>query len=151
MAQSTTSDQLLDVRVAQASPIYRWYLRNERFVLGLLGFVATGSSMDPNHLTAPKLLGLFPVNVVHNIVHLLFGVWGVIGARSFGGARSYLLGAGVVYAVLFIYGLFVGEDDDANFIPMNNADDWLHLLLAVALLGSYFLTGRDRDRGGAGT
>ncbi len=106
-----------------------------------MGFAGTDSDAE--------LLGIFQVSILHNIAHLLFGV-GILMARTTESARSYLLGAGVVYAVLFIYGLFVGDDDDANFIPMNNADDWLHLLLAVALLASYFLTGRDRvaaDRG----
>ena len=124
-------------------------------LVGILGFIP-GITTNYDEMgfagndSEAKLLGIFQTSILHNIAHLLFGV-GILMARTHEGARSYLLGAGVVYAVLFIYGLFVGEDDDANFIPMNNADDWLHLLLAVALLGSYFLTGRDRaagDRGG---
>ena len=100
--------------------------------VGLLGFAATGASMDPNHLTAPKLLGLFPVNVVHNIVHLLFGAWGVIGARSFGGARSYLLGAGVIYLLLAAIG-FVAPDG-FGLVPLGGNDIGLHVFLALGLL-----------------
>ena len=126
-------------------------------LVGILGFIP-GITTNYDELgfagtdSEAKLLGLFQVSILHNIVHLLFGV-GILMARTHESARSYLLGGGVVYAVLFIYGLFVGDDADANFVPMNNADDWLHLFLAVGLLASYFLTGRDRDtaRGGAGT
>ena len=100
--------------------------------VGLLGFAATGASMDPNHLTAPWLLGIFPVNVVHNIVHLLFGAWGVIAARSFGGARSYLLGAGVVYLLLAALG-FVAPNG-FGLVPLGGNDIGLHVFLALGLL-----------------
>ena len=101
-----------------------------------LGFAGTDSDA--------KLLGIFQVSILHNIAHLLFGV-GILMARAHESARTYLLGAGVVYAILFIYGLFVGGNDDGNFIPMNGADDVLHLVLALALLGAYFVTGRERE------
>jgi hypothetical protein len=119
--------------------------------VGILGFIPgittnyddlsfAGSDSDA------ELLGLFQVSVLHNIVHALFGIAGLALARTHDGARTYLLGSGIIYAVLFIYGLFVGGDDDANFIPMNGADDVLHLVLALALLGAWFATARDRDR-----
>ena len=47
-------------------------------IVGLAGFVVTGGSMEANHETAPRLLGMFPVNALHNVVHLLFGVWGLL-------------------------------------------------------------------------
>ena len=86
------------------------------------------------------------MSVLHNIVHLLFGVAGLALARTWDGARSYLLGAGVIYAVLFVYGLLVGSGTDANFVPMNTADDLLHLALAVGLLGSWWVAARERPR-----
>jgi hypothetical protein len=112
----------------RAAMIFGWAF----VAVGLLGFVATGTSMDPNHLTAPRLFGLFPVNVVHNIVHLLFGVWGLLGARSFGGARSYLLGAGVIYLVLAALGYVA--PDGFGLVPLGGADIGLHVFLALALL-----------------
>ena len=81
------------------------------------------------------LLGIFQVSILHNIVHLLFGVAGVLMAKSASGARAFLIWGGVVYVVLWLYGLFVGEDAAANFVPLNNADDWLHLFLAVGMIG----------------
>ena len=92
-----------------------------------------------------ELIGLFQVSVLHNIVHLLFGVAGILMARTWETARTYLLGSGIIYVVLFLYGLIVGQDSDANFVPMNGWDDVLHIALAAGLLASYLMTSRDRD------
>jgi hypothetical protein len=101
-------------------------------VVGVAGFFASGLSMEANHLVAPRLLGLFPVNVVHNIVHLLFGVWGVVASRSFGASRSYLIGAGIVYLVLAALG-FVAPDG-FGLVPIGGPDIGLHVFLALGLL-----------------
>ena len=124
--------------------------------VGVLGFIPgittnLGDIKFAGNDSPSELLGIFQVSILHNIVHLLFGIAGLAMARRWDSARTYLLGAGIIYAVLFVYGLFVGRDDDANFVPTNNADDILHLVLALALLGSYFATGRESARGGAVT
>jgi hypothetical protein len=95
-----------------------------------------------------EIFGIFQTSWLHNIVHLLFGVAGVALARTWESARSYLLGAGVLYVVLFVYGILVGNEDDANFVPINNADDWLHLILAAALLAAWWVSGREAPRMG---
>lgn len=118
-------------RIAQ---IFGWAF----IAVGLLGFAATGGSMDANHLTAPRLFGLFPVNVVHNIVHVVFGVWGILGARSVGGARSYLLGAGLVYLVLAALGYVA--PDGLGLVPIGGNDIGLHLFLALGLLLAGMIT-----------
>jgi len=88
-----------------------------------------------------ELLGIFQVSVLHNIVHLLFGV-GIFLAATPEGARNYLIGAGTIYLVLFVLGILGGAD----WIPANNADDWLHLVLGAALLGAGLVLSRDRER-----
>ena len=88
-----------------------------------------------------ELLGLFQVSILHNIVHALFGV-GIFMAATPEGARTYLLGAGAIYIVLFLLGIIGGAD----WVPVNDADNWLHLVLGVALLGLGFVLTRDRDR-----
>lgn len=81
-------------------------------------------------------LGLFPVNVLHNIVHILFGVWGLMAARSYGGARGYFRAVAILYAVLAVMGLIDGMNTTFGLIPLYGNDVWLHALLAV--VAAYF-------------
>ena len=123
-------------------------------LVGVLGFVP-GVTTDydtmefAGHDSEAKLLGVFQVSILHNIVHLLFGVVGLALARTAKGARNFLIGGGIVYAVLWLYGLIVDEDSSANFVPMNNADDWLHLVLAIGTVALGLLLGGTRRRTGA--
>ena len=105
------------------------------------GFLATGmSNMDPNPETAPRALGLFPVNVVHNLVHLVFGIWGIVAAKSFGAARTYCRVAGAIYLLLFVLGFVFPTG--FGLVPLGGTDPWLHLGLGLPL--AYFgFTGRD--------
>jgi uncharacterized protein DUF4383 len=116
-------------------------------LVGVLGFVpGITTNYDQlsfaGHMSGAALLGIFMVSVLHNIVHLLFGVVGVLAARTPGGARSYLLVGGIIYLVLFIYGLLIPMDGPANFVPVNTADNWLHLVLAVVMVGLGVALGR---------
>ena len=108
--------------------------------VGVLGFIpgvtANFSDMTfASHHSEALLLGLFQVSILHNIVHLLFGVAGLVLARSFSGARNYLIVGGAIYLVLFVYGLLVGQESAANFVPVNPADDILHLVLGIGMIG----------------
>lgn len=109
-------------------------------LVGIAGFIP-GITTNYSELTfaghhsGAMLLGVFAVSILHNIVHLLFGVAGIALARSFSGARNYLIGGGVVYALLWLYGLVIDKGSSANFVPVNAADDWLHFGLAVAMIG----------------
>ena len=116
-------------------------------LVGILGFIPGITSnydtmMFAGHQSEAMLLGIFQVSILHNIVHLLFGVAGLAMARTVSGARTYLLGGGVIYAILWIYGLVIGQESAANFVPVNNADNWLHLVLAVGMIGLALLLGR---------
>lgn len=118
---------------------------------GILGFIPGitthyGDMNFAGHDSGAKLLGLFQVSILHNLTHALFGVAGLALARSWDTARTYLLGSGVIYVVLFLYGIFTSNDSGANFIPINGWDDALHAFLAVSLLGAYFVSGSDRGR-----
>jgi hypothetical protein len=108
-------------------------------LIGVLGFIpgiTTGfdEMTFAGHQSGAKLLGVFQVSVLHNIVHLLFGVAGLALARTVSGARAFLLGGGAIYLVLWLYGLIVGQESTANFIPLNAADDWLHLFLGLGMI-----------------
>lgn len=124
-------------------------------VVGVAGFIP-GITTQYDQLTfaghhsGAALLGLFKVSVLHNIVHLAFGVAGIALARTFNAARSYLIGGGVIYLILFFYGLVIDHNSSMNFVPVNNADNWLHLGLAVGMLGLGVALGRNRVHTGAG-
>ncbi|EME65705.1 hypothetical protein G352_08347 [Rhodococcus ruber BKS 20-38] len=117
-------------------------------LVGILGFIpGITTNYDTltfaGHESEALLLGIFEVSILHNIVHLLFGVAGVAMARTVGAARSYLIGGGIIYLVLWLYGLIVDKDSSANFVPVNSADDWLHFVLGVGMIAlGYLLTRR---------
>jgi hypothetical protein len=109
-------------------------------VVGILGFIP-GATTDydgmtfAGHESTAMLLGVFHVSILHNIVHLLFGIIGLAMARTASGATTFLLGGGAVYLVLWLYGLLIDHNSTANFVPVNGADNWLHLILGVGMIG----------------
>jgi hypothetical protein len=108
-------------------------------LVGILGFIP-GITTDydtmefASHDSGAELLGIFQVSILHNLVHLLFGVAGLAMSRTVSAARSFLLVGGAIYLVLWLYGLIVGHDTDANFVPLNTADDWLHFFLGIGMI-----------------
>ncbi len=118
-------------------------------LVGLLGFVPGittdfGDLRFAGHGSGAKLLGVFQVSVLHNAVHLAFGLAGLALSRTWDGARTFLIGGGAIYLVLWLYGLVVDHGSGANFIPVNNADNWLHLVLGAGMIALGVLTTRDR-------
>ncbi|MBD9724170.1 DUF4383 domain-containing protein [Streptomyces caniscabiei] len=118
-------------------------------LVGILGFVP-GITTDydtlefASHDSGAQLLGIFQVSVLHNLVHLAFGVAGVAMARAASTARTFLLAGGAVYLVLWLYGLLIDHHSSANFVPLNTADDWLHFFLGVGMIALGVLLSRRR-------
>ena len=83
-----------------------------------------------------SLLGLFPVNVLHSIVHVLFGLWGLLSYKSLSASILYARGVAVIYAVLTVAGLIPGLDTLFGLVPLYGNDIWLHA--ALALVAAYF-------------
>ncbi len=108
-------------------------------VVGIAGFVP-GITTDVDRLATAgtdshaELLGIFQVSVLHNIVHLLIGAAGLAMSRTASGARAFLIGGGVLYLALWLYGLVIDLESTANFVPLNTADNWLHLGLGVGMI-----------------
>lgn len=111
-------------------------------LVGIMGFI-------PGVVTAPGtgpdiavdagygyLLGLFPVNVLHNLVHLAVGLWGLASYRSFSGARTFSRGLAIFYGLLTIMGLIPGLNTTFGLIPIFGHDIWLHALTAA--IAAYF-------------
>jgi preprotein translocase subunit Sss1 len=95
-------------------------------LVGVLGFVQTGTSQEMS-----MLLNFFPVNFAHNVVHCLFGVWGLAASRSAGGATSYCKIGGAVYLLLGVLGFVV--ENPLGIVPIGGNDRWLHLALGAVL------------------
>lgn len=111
--------------------------------VGVLGFFPAFRMMPPGH--APHLaiessygylFGLFPVNVLHNIVHLAIGAWGILAYRSFTGARGYSKSLAVIYGILTVMGLIPGLNVMGGYLPLFGHDVWLHALTAA--VAAYF-------------
>ena len=116
--------------------------------VGILGFVPGitthyGDLSFAGHDSGAKLLGVFQTSILQNVVHLLFGLVGIAMARSWEGARTFLIGGGVIYLVLFVYGLLAHGDSSANFIPVNSADNVLHAALGVGMIALGWVLGRE--------
>ena len=107
-------------------------------VVGVLGFVpgitANYDEMSFAGHSGALFLGIFAVSVLHNLVHLLFGVLGLLAARLRGTARLFLMAGGGLYVLLWVWGSAIGEHTRANFLPVNTADNWLHLGLGAGMI-----------------
>ncbi len=105
------------------------------FLLDPAGPGSTGHNLTMNHGEG-VLLGLFPVNTLHNVAHLLFGVWGLLSAGSVGAARGYFRGVAIGYGLLTVLGLIPQTQTLFGLVPLHGHDVWLHAVLALA--GVYF-------------
>ena len=111
-------------------------------LLGILGFIPGITTDAPGDFAGEdsdaELLGIFQTSILLNLVHLLVGIVGLALSRTWDGARTFLIGGGVIYVALWVLGLVGGAD----WIPTNDADHWLHFVLGVVMLGAGFLLGR---------
>lgn len=99
---------------------------------GILGlFVHNGMGMDADNETTGRLLGLFPVNLLHNIVHLAFGAWGIAASRGHPASRSYGRIGAIIYAVLVVMAFI--DPTTFGLVPIGSHDIWLHAVLAAGL------------------
>jgi hypothetical protein len=146
MAQQTTYSNWSDGHAVSPAREVK-ALRTAALVFGLV-FLAVGiagfipgltTDVDELELTGhesgAELLGVFQVSGLHNAVHILFGLAGIVAARRWMWSRVYLIASGIAYLGLLVYGLLVEYESDANFVPLDDADTWLHLGLGIAMLG----------------
>ena len=110
-------------------------------VAGLAGFFASPPAADAPPLAVEHghglALGLFPVNTLHNIVHLLFGVLGILASRgAFTAAQTYFRVVAISYALLTVLGLLPATQTTFGLVPIWGPDVWLHG--AIAVVAAYF-------------
>src|SRR3989338_1882145 len=98
-------------------------------VVGVLGFVPGITTADGH------LLGIFHVNAMHNIVHIVSGLAALyLASKGEEGSQTFFKVFGVIYALVAVLGFFAGDNDILGFISNNMADTWLHVVIAVVAL-----------------
>src|SRR5690348_12163351 len=98
-------------------------------LVGILGFIPPLNSGN-------ALLGLFAVNWPHNIVHLLFGVLGIVAAASGSWSLLYVRATGIIYLLVALLGFIPIPVLNMNgmllgLVMINTADNFLHLAIAA--------------------
>ena len=141
--RNTSHRELIQIAAASVGAVF--------LLVGILGFVpGVTTNYDDlqfaGHPSSSELLGVFQVSILHNLVHLLFGAAGLAMARTASLARAYLIVGGAIYLVLWVYGLVIDKTSDANFVPLNTADDWLHLGLGLGMIALALVLGARRNR-----
>jgi hypothetical protein len=110
-------------------------------IVGIGGFIFVDKTAVPDpYLTMTHgfghELGMFPVNTVHNIIHIVFGLWGLAASRSLSGAVGYARAVAIIYGLLTLLGLVDATNTTFGLVPIYGADVWLHALLAA--VAAYF-------------
>jgi hypothetical protein len=108
-------------------------------IMGLVPGLIQPPAVDQGvaiNLLYGDLLGIFPVNIVHTLVHLIVGISGLLAYRDFDASRTFAKTIGIVFAVLFLMGVVPGLNTMFGMAPLYGADIWLHLL--TSLFGLYF-------------
>jgi NAD/NADP transhydrogenase beta subunit len=104
---------------------------------GAIGFFYSSSFGSPGHTKA--VLGILDVNGFHNVVHIASGLVGLALAGSYGGARAYAIGLGVVYTAVAIWGFILGDGGAIlSIVPVNTEDNVLHAVIAAVSLAVGF-------------
>ena len=101
-------------------------------LVGILGFFVDSDGFAAT--SGGKLLGIFEVNPLHNIAHILIGIALFAAAKSLASARAVNSTVGAAYLLLGVLGLFI-LDSSANILALNGADNALHFASALVLLG----------------
>ena len=135
--------------------IYALAIGATLLLVGIVGFAADSSFETGKNISGGELIA-FEVNGWHNIVHILSGLVGLALWRNPATARTFALGFGAVYAIVTLCG-FIDGNTVLGLIPVNAADNVLHLLIAAAGIAAGLASAAvrhgagDRDRGTART
>lgn len=106
------------------------------FFPDLLSALPAGSPELRVEALQGRLLGLFPVNLPHTLVHLAIGIWGLVATRGWGPSVFYAKSLAVIFGVLAVMGLIPELNSVFGLLPLQGHDVWLHA--GTAILGAYF-------------
>jgi Domain of unknown function (DUF4383) len=113
-------------------------------IAGILGFFWESSFATGDEIKSDEVIGILAVNGWHNLVHLAIGLLLLAAAGS--AARTAALGVGLLYLVLAIWGFLEVENGVGvliDLVPINNEDNWLHLILGLTGLAAGAATPAD--------
>jgi hypothetical protein len=109
--------------------LYATLIGGTLVIAGIIGFFYN-SDFTSNKAVHDNVFGILSVNGWHNVVHIATGALGLLAAGY--AARTYALGLGAVYIVVAIWGFIIGSGDSIlSVVPVNTADNFLHLILGV--------------------
>ncbi len=120
-----------DTRAMTPAQIYSLVFGATLLIVGLIGFAVNSDFDTGSNVSTGDELIIFEVNGWHNLVHIASGLVGLALYRNPGSARAFALGFGTVYAVVTVLG-FADGNDVLGLIPVNGADNVLHLAIAAA-------------------
>jgi hypothetical protein len=142
--QPRMQDQLTEgFAVEERSPaqVFALVIGLTLVVVGIVGFFYTASFETGDDLPRDAVIGILDVNGWHNLVHIVTGVIGLALAGSYDGARVFAIAGGAVYILVAVAGFIAGDGGElVGLIPVNTADNLLHLLIGIAGLGAGFAT-----------
>lgn len=118
--------------------------------IGVLGFIPGLRTMPPPD-TPPiavetaygYLFGLFPVNILHNLVHIAIGAWGVFAYKTLDTSIGYARSLTFIYGVLAVFGFIPYLNNLGGLVPLFSHDIWLHA--GTAAIAAYFGYARERS------
>jgi hypothetical protein len=108
-------------------------------MLGALGFLP-GVTVHHNslawagHQSDAELFGVFAISGLHNVIHLIYAIAGLICARTYAASRAYLFSGGAVLLGVWIYRMTADHPSLSALFPLNRADSWLHFGLGVVMV-----------------
>lgn len=108
-------------------------------LIGILGFVpgitsGVGDITWAGPGTDAQLLGWTDVSVLHNVAHITTGIIGLVLSRALASAEMFLIGTGLVAILIGVYGLVIDAETASNFMPIDRAASWLHLVVGVTFV-----------------
>ena len=115
-------------------------------IAGFLPYITSAMPFDAPVVTLDRGYGmlayLFPVNAAHDIVHIAFGLWGLLAGRTLAKAVVFCRAVAIAYALLVILGAIPITNTLFGVAPIYGNDIWLHA--AIMLIAAYGGFGRAR-------
>jgi hypothetical protein len=116
---------------------------------GVVGFAVDATFGNVGSDVEGDELILFEVNGWHNLVHLTSGLLGLATYARPGAARAYAIGFGTVYLGVTLWGFIAGDQALFGLLPINTADNFLHLAISLTGIAAGLLSDPERSRGAA--